>query len=117
MVEKAFTLWNREKRGLVALIFINEFDIGFIESKVVLYCDQEHVALLSSALDTFPPKVVSIRDMIEKLRQDDVRALYDILRCFDVVSENKNKSSRISRILKAENVEHFVKVVKYVGIT
>ena len=119
MIEKVITVRDKDV-GLRGLLFVNDVDIGYVDRKVIMYCDSEIEPLISSVLDNFEMTKVNIRDIEKELRVGLVNSLktHDIIvsRAIPFISGNKNKSSRNKRLLEALEKKNFIKVVKYVGI-
>ncbi len=119
MIEKVITVRDKDV-GLRGLLFVNDVDIGYIDRKVLLYCDSEIEPLISSVLNNFDMTKVNIRDIEQELRVGLTNSLKThgiiVSMAIPFISNNKNKSSRNKRLLEALEKRNFIKVVKYVGI-
>ncbi len=118
MIEQVIVIRDKDV-GLRGLIFVNEIDIGYIDKKVVAYCDVEINEHVMSILSDFDTGRVNIRDLEKELRERLINSLktHDVIisRSIPFISGNKNKASRNKRLLEALDRKHFVRTVKHVG--
>lgn len=118
MIEKAITLYLGGE--LKAMILVNEIDLGYLDRKIVSYVDREYLYIVENVYGLFGKEQVNIKELQEKLAYAFIKHLRNdvkvISTAFEVLSENKNKTSRNKRMLEAEGLKNYVRVVKYVGI-
>jgi len=126
MVEKVFVIYGKDEKNkatgdIVAFFIVNEIDLGYIDKKVVAYCDKEIEPLIITVLEDFKIGKVNIRGLQEKLntalnnseKWNNHVCSYDFPLLSGIVSE---KTMRNKRMLKAIGKEKFIRVSKNVGI-
>jgi hypothetical protein len=117
-IEKCITIYD--DRRLIALLIVNELELGYLDKKIVCYTTHEHKVLLEHVLSLFDKTQVNIRELLEKLDTAYKKALKMnvkvIITSFELISDVKNKTQRNKRILEEEGLINYVKVVKHVGI-
>lgn len=127
MVEKVFVIYERDEENnrangeIIAFFIVNDIDLGYLDKKVVAYCDKEIETLISTVLDDFKIGKVNIRGLQEKLntalKNSDIWKNYTCSFEFPLMSGIvTEKTMRNKRMLKAIGKEKFVRVSKNVGI-
>lgn len=118
MIEKAITIYGNKK--LIALILVNEIDMGYLDKKIVCYLPKEHKPTIEHVLSLFNETQVRLLELIEKLNNGFKTAVrmnvMIITTAFELVSDNSNKTTRNKRMLEQEGLKKYVKVVSHVGI-
>lgn len=127
MVEKVFVIYEKSKEEskatgeIVAFFIVNEIDLGYIDKKVVAYCDKEIETLILTVLEDFKIGKVNIRGLHEKLntalknsvKWQNYTCSFEFPLVSGIITE---KTMRNKRMLKAIGKEKFIRVSKNVGI-
>jgi hypothetical protein len=109
-----------KKNVIVGVVITSEIDLGYIDSKVLVYCEEELENVVKVILGDFKEGVIDVSTLREKLAD----RLKTHLKIDDIVitlpipyrSDNKNKTSRDKRLLESLGLKgKYVKVVVNVG--
>lgn len=118
MIERAITIYIGKQ--LKALILVNEIDLGYLDRKIIFYVEPAYKPTVEHVIGFLGRGQVNIHELHEKLvygfnkdLKSDVKV---ISTAFEVLSDNKNKTSRNKRMIEQEGLKNYVRVVRYVGI-
>lgn len=103
MIEKVITIY--EEGEIVALLFLQEIDLEYIDKKLVVYCKEEIKDEIRRLEDIISCGYISISTLRKKLSMvleiDVKRKDMTISSAIEFESNNKNKSSRDKRLLES----------------
>lgn len=124
-MEKISIIYRESDRKTVGIMLINEIELGYIKPKVTFYIKNDTFSThdkndLIKVLGDFKGNVVNVSTLLKTLSQwlkSDIRThVMGITEPFELISGNKNKSSRNKHMMISLGITKYERVaINYVG--